>query len=290
MAARGRQEVQRFEPRQAQALTGSGDLMSDSEHALLLKRMQLARAMPRDDEAARRRLKMQAAGKTEEWGYSWNVKKKGGGTAVVEGPSIKCANAVLGAVDNIDVRVSVVETEEAWFFSVAVIDLERNSAPTRTFRQRRTADMGDKYDPDRVQDMLFALGQSKAIRNAVVNYLAELCDFAWQESRKALLASIAKDRKTYLKRIHERLDALNVSTERVVRWIGRGEKSWTDEDLARISGALTAVVEGVTRADTIWPEEAPPAPPPPRKGNPRPEPEPDPPAPEAGESEDSKLL
>jgi len=242
---------------------------SGADIALLLNRMALAKRFPRDEEKARRQLKLLAPGKTAEWGYAWPVKnKRTNKMDTVEGPSIKCANAVLQVIDNIDQSVTVVESDDAWIFEATIFDLERNTTVRRTYRQRRSQNVGERYDDGRVDDLLFAMGQSKAIRNAVVNYLPELTDFAWEESRKALVDSIKKDRKKFEERIAARLEELHVHPERVVRWIGRGVRSWMPEDIARISGALTAIAEGVTTAAAIWPDEVMadgPPPPAPRK-------------------------
>lgn len=275
IARRGQQVVT---PGGGDALTSlSGEL--DRDDKLLIKRMAIAKQFPRDDEEARRRLALLAPAKTDEWGYSWPVKnKKSGKTELVEGPSIKCANAVIEVTDNIDVRVRTVDTEDAWIFEAMVFDLERNRVAVRAYRQRR--DQVIMGDAGRNDDILFAMGQSKAIRNAVMNYRQDMVDFAWQESRKSLLKLIMKDEgfdpesgkkvdkappHKFRERIHQRLEALQVPVERVVQWIGRGEKKWTVEDLARITGVLTAIVDGVISADQMWPDRtsAPPAPPPP---------------------------
>ncbi len=183
-----------------QVTAGGGDALPsltgalDATDALTLKRMAVAKQFPRNEDAIRRRLKAIAPAKSEEWGFAWPVKnKRTGKTDIVAGPTIKCANAVLQATPNIDVRVQVVETDEAWIFNVGLLDLENNAMPMRAYRQRRSQSMGENYDAGRSDDMVFALGQSKAIRNAVVNYLSELVDFAYEESRKSLLELIAKD-------------------------------------------------------------------------------------------------
>lgn len=278
IARRGSQGMQ---PGQGQ-LAGHDPMLPvlEANDQLLLHRMMVAKRFPRDDEAARRRLSVQAPAMTEEWGYQWPVKnKKTNRTELVAGPSIKCANAVILATDNIDVRVNVVETDDAWVFTVGILDLERNSNSVRAYRQRR--DQVVMADQGRNDDILFALGQSKAIRNAAVNYLQELVNFAYDESRKSLLATIYEDEgfdpkpphkklnksppRKFRTRIFERLEALNVPLERVAQWVGRGERAWTVEDLAKITGVLTAVVDGVISADSMWPDRvsAPPAPPPP---------------------------
>lgn len=272
-----RQQLARPEPAEVRSVTAS----PPADERMFMRRVQLAKQFPRDPAKARKELKMLAAGKTDEWGYSWPVRnKKTGKMETVEGPSIKCANAVLGVVENMDTQIEVVVTDEAWIFKVKLYDYERNVENERVFHQRRGVRIFG--DPERDADVAFALGQSKAIRNAVVNYLPELVEFAWEESRKALVDTILKDPKGFKQRIYDKLKALSVPVERVVAWVGRGDKAWNAEDMARITGALTAITEGVVRADAIWPDPAqaagPPRQAPPVRGNDEPQREEPPPA------------
>lgn len=269
---------QHVTPHAGDALPSLGGPLAAAD-ALTLKRMAVAKQFPRDENEVRRRLKAMAPAKSEDWGFAWPVKnKRTGKTDIVAGPTIKCANAVLQATPNYDTRVAVVETDDAWIFEVHLLDLETNNLMSRAYRQRREQDIGG-YDDGRKADMLFAMGQSKAIRNAVVNYLSELVDFAYDESRKSLLDAIRKDGAKFRTKIAERLGDLGVNPERVVQWIGRGTKQWTVEDLAKITGVLTAIAEGVTTPQAVWPDRtpAPPAPPPPPRKREEPPPNEPPP-------------
>ncbi len=78
-----------------------------------------------------------------------------------------------------------------------------------------------------------------------------------------------------------------------MQWIGRGTKQGTVEDIAKVSGVLSAIAEGVTTPDAVWPDRvsAPAGPAPPPQRAPRPPEAPPstdiPDGPESG-SEDSR--
>jgi hypothetical protein len=62
------------------------------------------------------------------------------------------------------------ETDTHWYIDGEFVDLERGVMTVRQFRQRKDqAAKSAKYDSERALDIAFQIGQSKAMRNAVLN-------------------------------------------------------------------------------------------------------------------------
>ena len=104
----------------------------------------------------------------------------------------------------------------------------------RAFHQRKSQTAMKTKDSARAMDIAYQIGQSKAIRNAIVNALGVYCDFAFDEARNSIVEKIGKDIKGWIERTTERLKALPVDLKRVERVVGRAAKDWLAPDVARI--------------------------------------------------------
>ena len=230
-------------------------------------------ARPRDHEKVLSELRVLASVGADTLYYSIPVKNKDGTTTYIEGPSIKMANMLLSVYGNCGVDVKVTETSDAWIFAATFVDAEKGHVLRRLYRQRK-GQQSLKTDAARQEDIAFQIGQSKAIRNVVVNALSVYCDYAMEHARQGLVSKVQQAPGKYFERIQVRLKELNVEPERVAKWVGRGVDQWKEhpEDMAKIIAALQGIQEGIATPDDIWPSDkpaAPSAPPPP------------PPAPEA---------
>lgn len=101
----------------------------------------------------------------EDFVYGW-----GAGRDRIEGPSIQLALAAVRCYGNCAVEMlPVQETPDAYVFTAAYVDFETGFTLTRQFRQSKNSVVAGKHDAERKADMRFQIGQSKAIRNVVVN-------------------------------------------------------------------------------------------------------------------------
>jgi hypothetical protein len=208
---------------------------------------------PRNEAQVRAKLKQWAAMAGDSWFYRWQVKdRKKGTTSWVEGCSIKGANAVLMAYGNARAYPArVLDTGQHWIITAVFVDWESGTEMGRDFRQRKNAvTMGD--DRDRQEDMAFQTGQSKAIRNIIVNCLEPYTDYAVEEAKNALVDKIGKNLDRWRDDLVERVSA-RVELARVEAVVGRKARQWLAPDVARIIAMMSAVADGWATLDETFP-------------------------------------
>lgn len=209
--------------------------------------------------------------------YEFPVKnRRTGKTETISGPSIKLANTIAAAYGNCGVDMKVTETAECWVFAATFVDAEKGFTMRRLFRQRRSQksigpSRGEDRDDGRQEDIAFQIGQSKAIRNVVVNALPVYAAFALENAKAGLSAAIKRAPAKFKEAALRRLGDYEVPVEIVARWIGRAVDKWTNDDICRLAAALQGISDGLARIEDVWPDaakaqgsaDAPPAPPPP---------------------------
>ena len=120
---------------------------------------------PRTLANVQHRLTEEAMLASERFFYGW-----GQGDSRIEGASIKCALAVARCYGNCSIEMSPVqETDDSWVFTANFVDHETGFTLARQFRQSKKHVVHGKHDEFRKQDIRFQIGQSKAIRNVVLN-------------------------------------------------------------------------------------------------------------------------
>ncbi|HLA01805.1 MAG TPA: hypothetical protein VJ019_03510, partial [Aestuariivirga sp.] len=100
--------------------------------------------------------------------YRWAVKDKNGQETVIQGPSIDLAMCLVRNYGNCVLDVEVEEGPSHYLFKGVLVDLESGFTCPRLFRQRKGQALG-RFDKDRQEDITFQIGQSKALRNAIVH-------------------------------------------------------------------------------------------------------------------------
>jgi hypothetical protein len=219
----------------------------------------------RDLEQVERRIKDVAKLEGDALYYEFPVRQKNGQMGKVIGPSVKLAYALVNAYGNCATDCEVVDTDEAWIFNATFVDRETGSVNSRLFRQRKGQE-SVKTDKERMQDIAFQIGQSKAIRNVVVNSLRHVADRAVELAQEAIVTKIEKKPEAFRDKAVKRLAEYGIGIERVNAVIGSGPDQWKPIEIARVISGLQAITDGVARAEDVWPtpqQEAPPAPPPP---------------------------
>src|SRR5262245_33250221 len=142
---------------------------------------------PRQWNDAVRRLKEEARHAGEDFYYGWAAGKDS-----VEGPSVKLALAAARCWGNCAVEaLPVQDLDDAWIFTAAFIDLETGFTLTRQFRQSKRWQIRGRMDDERKEDIRFQIGQSKAVRNVLLNGLpASLIDQALGEAKAGVRQKI----------------------------------------------------------------------------------------------------
>lgn len=210
-------------------------------------------AVYRDEQRILQKLSSLAAAAGSDWFYRFPVRTQEGGQDWIEGPSIKLANDVARIFGNNVNEIREIDVGDAWIFYARFTDIETGFSMERAYRQRKGQRSLKTKDADRQLDIAYQIGQSKAIRNCIVNSLQLYSDYAFQEARHSLVDKIGKDVDGWRRRTLESLARLPVDLTRVERVIGRPAAQWLAPDIARIVAMGKAITDGMALAEDVFP-------------------------------------
>lgn len=219
---------------------------------------------PRSLAEVSRRLNEEATLAGEAFYYGW-----GAGKDRIEGASIKLANAAVRCYGNCAIEMAPLqETHDAWIFTAMFIDLETGFTLPRQFRQSKKWVVYGKHDEARKEDIRFQIGQSKAIRNLVLNAMPiglidQAMEVAMSGARKKLEAYIAGIDKAQgagkglvqaVDMVMKGLAKHSAKEEAVLLKIGVAERKGIDLDrLLMLRANLTALDNGEVRVEELYP-------------------------------------
>lgn len=207
----------------------------------------------RDELEVLRKIKTIATAAGDDFFYSWPTKNKDGTKGVVEGPSVKCANAVSRIFGNCSVKVRVFDQGPHWIFYAQFYDMETGYVLERPFQQRKAQNIGGGMDKDRATDIVFQIGTSKAARNVVCNALSEFTDYAFAVAKEQLVEKVGKRLDYYRDQVRERLGTLKVDVKRVELVRGKVIATWLAGDVAKTIAEIQAVNDGMGHPEELWP-------------------------------------
>jgi hypothetical protein len=210
-------------------------------------------AVHRDEAKILQKLAALAAATGSDWFYRFPVRKEGGGQDWIEGPSIKLANDVARIFGNNINEVREIDVGDAWVFYARFTDIETGFSMERAYHQRKSQTSLKTKDRDRQLDIAYSIGQSKAIRNCIVNSLQVYCDYAFECARDSLVEKIGRDLESWRKRTLEGLARIPVDLPRVERVIGRAAKDWLAPDIARIVAMGKSISDGMASPEEVFP-------------------------------------
>jgi hypothetical protein len=212
-------------------------------------------AVYRDEAKILQKLAALAAAAGADWFYRFPVRKAEGGQDWIEGPSIKLANDIARIFGNCVIEVRELDVGDAFVFYARFSDLETGFSMERAFRQRKGQQTFKSKDVDRALDIVYQIGQSKAIRNVICNALQIYADYAFDHARNSLVDKIGRDLDGWRARTIEGLERMPVEIHRVERMIGRAAKDWLAPDIARIIAQMRAVSDGMSSIDETFPPD-----------------------------------
>jgi hypothetical protein len=212
-------------------------------------------AVQRDEQKILQKIKALAAMAGPDWFYRFPVRTQSGGQDWIEGPSIKLANNVARIYGNNINEVRELDVGDAWVFYARFTDIENGFSMERAYHQRKSQSSMKTKDRDRQLDIAYQIGQSKAIRNAIVNGLDLYCGFAFDEARNSLVEKIGKDLEGWRKRTIDGIARMPCDIKRVERVIGRASREWLAPDVARIIAMMQSVADGMATVDDCFPLE-----------------------------------
>lgn len=191
----------------------------------------------------------------QEFFYSWPVKLRTGGQKIISGGSIGLAISLAREWTNCAIPVEVSENEDCYIFRAGFVDLEKGFTLMRTYRQRKEQDIGKKYDEQRKQDMIFQIGQSKAIRNVVLNAVPRwLVKKAIDKAKQAVLDHITKEGIDISRnKAISFFSGYGVSEEQLIGFLKKKVNDWTIEDIAQLRSTGQMIKDGEAAVNEIFP-------------------------------------
>jgi hypothetical protein len=211
-------------------------------------------AVYRDEARILQKLKALAQAAGEDYFYRFPVwNKKENRMDVIEGGSIKLANDLARTYGNCDIDTRVVDQGSAWVFYARFTDFETGFSQTRAFQQRK-GQASVKTGSDRAADIAFQIGQSKAIRNVVLNSLQTFADFTFEEARNSLVQRIGLRLDHYRDRLVARFSEMGIELSRVQAVIGKSPAEWVAPDVARLIAMVKSITDGMATADETFPD------------------------------------
>lgn len=196
----------------------------------------------------------------EEFIYQWPVKKRmKDGTYKNEqliGLSVGAALAIARNMGNNAIDVQVEERPEAYIFYGAYIDLETGFNLRRAFRQRKEQNMGEKYKKDgRAEDIVFQIGQSKAIRNVALNAAPSWLTKKIQDAALNSFASkVDKEPTKYKTMCLNLAKKLFVGLDRIELKYGK-ESGWDVRKIISLLTELRTIEDGYDDIENVFPTE-----------------------------------
>lgn len=177
-------------------------------------------------------------------------------TVHVEGLSIDGAMAAASIYGNCRVEAfPASDTATHWTFMARFVDYETGFTLTRAFNQRKSQSTGMR-DAERNLDIVFQIGQSKAIRNVIIGALKWLADEMFQAAKSGVLERIARSPENARKWLIQQLELIDVDIRRVERIVTRPADRWLVTDMAKLFAELQSVKDGFADADDLWPSDA----------------------------------
>lgn len=185
--------------------------------------------------------------------YKWSVR---GSSRPIQGGSIDLARSIARNFGNVAVDIhEEPETVTHFRFKAVFIDLESGLNWPRLFRQRKGQDTGMK-DKERAEDIIYQIGQSKAQRNAVFQGVPGwLVDKAIEIAEESEIKGI-KDEGIEIARVKVIgfFTQYGADQDRIEAKLGKPVEKWTEKDIADLRASATAIKEGRTSVNEIFPQ------------------------------------
>lgn len=216
-------------------------------------------AVARNEKAIVQKLREAAAVYGDNYYYEWETKNRDGTRGLVTGITIKGAMTVVRLFGNCAVDVRAVPFNETHdMFYARFADLETGFSTVRAFKQRKNQNIGMK-DKERGEDIIFQIGQSKAIRNVINNALQDFCGEVVEKSRNALIEKMEGDGK-FADKVAGALKGLmekHAITDKMAEaYIGRPLPEWVNRHIAKMYVAMKSIDNGDATVNDVFASEA----------------------------------
>jgi hypothetical protein len=209
---------------------------------------------PRNLRRVVRKVEEEAGLVGEDFFYAWTQGRK-----LVEGVSVEGAMILARNWGNAAIEPELLQDAPShWTFRATFVDLERGFTSGRLYRQRKGESHQKKQsdDADRLIDIAFQIGQSKAIRNSIVRALPEwLIRRGLETARRAAEEHYARDLPGMVTKAIEAFKSIGVSLAELEAKLvdedgqPKPEASWTVADVRVLGGLYRAIQSRVTNVE-----------------------------------------
>jgi hypothetical protein len=221
--------------------------------------------VPRNEADILKRVDILAAGAGQRWFYRYPVKNRRKGTTdYIEGPTVKCTDAVLMRYKNaaVESRTTAVPGDPSNYICYSrFCDWENGVSITMGQLVPKSATLGGEDEERRLQ-IAHNVGQSKSRRNVCVAAMGEFVQRGFLAAKRSLVERIGRDIVKSRGVIVEELNKLGVPNivARVEQVYARKQGEWLAPDIASIYAELQGIEDGFSSVDETWPLPAPPEP------------------------------
>jgi hypothetical protein len=221
----------------------------------------------RDDAKILQKIDIWAAIAAEKWFFRYPVRnRRTGRTDYIEGPSVKCTNAVARLFGNCAIESRTVRLDEKSFVCYSrFCDYETGFSITKGQLVPRSATLGGD-DEERRQQIAHNVAQSKSQRNVVHAAIGDFVQRGFLQAKESIVGKIGRNIEKARERIVELLGELGRDksipnlVSRVEYTTGKKVAEWLAPDIAGIHAEIEAVRDGFASIDEQWPLPAPPEP------------------------------
>ena len=198
--------------------------------------------------------------------YRWMVKTKKkdkNGDIIykpVEGGTIGLAYSIARNYGNCQIIPVLNETATHFYFVPVFIDMETGFTNQRAFRQRKGQNIGKGFDSERKEDITFQIGQSKGIRNLVLNSVPlALTKLAIKYAKEVALEGLTPGQIENMKeKAIKAFEGIDVTYEMLCKYCGGKKKDkWSGEDITDLRSAWAALDSEEAKVDDFFPELSP---------------------------------
>ena len=189
----------------------------------------------------------------EECMYALRRKKKGGGVAVIEGPSVRLAEIIASAWGNLRSGARIIADDGHTVTAQGVChDLERNVSATLEVKRRVVDRNGRRYSPDMVTVTMNA-ANAIAFRNAVFKVIPKAYTNQVYQAAKHVAIGDEQSLSQRKDRMLDKFSKLGISPEEVCESVDvKGLDDIGVDELSTLFGFFTAIKGGDATIDEIF--------------------------------------
>lgn len=172
----------------------------------------------------------------------------------IEGPSSRMAEVVGSCWGNLRYSARVIDIDESWVTAQGMcFDLEKNVAAAVEVRRRITNKYGKRYSDDMIGVTANA-ACSIALRNAIFKIVPRALWSSIYEMVKETSIGKAETMQARRDKVIGYFAKMGIDSKRLLSSVGRaGVDDLTTDDIIHLRGIATAIKEGDTSIDEVFP-------------------------------------